>query len=83
MYGVYSLEEAQANLVQFSTDFEERPPRPLIDPAKGKLSKNQLEEGRKRRLKARITVEHTDIIQNEFWDIRPWLINDLMWQQQI
>ncbi len=30
---------------------------------------------KKRRAKARVTVEHLDIIEDEFWDRRPWLLS--------
>ncbi|KAI9848279.1 MAG: tRNA-His guanylyltransferase [Sclerophora amabilis] len=39
------------------------------------LSKTQEEKDRKRRGKARITVEHIDIIRDEFWLQRPWLLS--------
>lgn len=43
---------------------------------KPELSKTQMEKERKRRVKASITVESTDIIRDEFWDQRPWLLSD-------
>ncbi|KAL2135499.1 hypothetical protein VTI74DRAFT_8230 [Chaetomium olivicolor] len=39
-------------------------------------SKTQTENDRKRRAKARIVVEHLDIIKDEFWDHRPWLLSN-------
>lgn len=39
-------------------------------------SKTQREKERKRRAKAPIVVEHLDIIKDEFWDRRPWLLSD-------
>lgn len=38
------------------------------------MSKSKAESEKKRRTKARITVEHIDIIKDEFWDRRPWLL---------
>ncbi|GAB7344125.1 hypothetical protein MBLNU457_2023t3 [Dothideomycetes sp. NU457] len=38
------------------------------------LSKTQAEKERKRKLKAVIKVEHVDVIKDEFWDKRPWLL---------
>jgi tRNA(His) guanylyltransferase len=38
-------------------------------------SKSKLESERKKRAKARITIEHLDIIKDEFWDRRPWLLS--------
>ncbi|KAK6583515.1 hypothetical protein PZA11_004591 [Diplocarpon coronariae] len=40
------------------------------------LSKTQEEKDRKRRAKARITVHHVDIIRDEFWERRPWLLSN-------
>ncbi len=40
------------------------------------LSKTQEEKDRKRRAKARITVQHVDIIKDEFWERRPWLLSN-------
>ena len=40
------------------------------------MSKTQKKKKKKRKwhVKASITVEHTDIIKDEFWDQRPWLL---------
>lgn len=39
-------------------------------------SKTQNENDKKRRSKARIVVEHMDIIKDEFWDRRPWILSN-------
>ncbi|KAM7188749.1 tRNA guanylyltransferase [Naviculisporaceae sp. PSN 640] len=39
-------------------------------------SKTQKENEKKRRAKARVTVEHLDIIKDDFWDRRPWLLSN-------
>lgn len=39
-------------------------------------SKTQREKERKRKAKAPIVVEHVDIIRDEFWERRPWLLSD-------
>ncbi|KAL2023639.1 hypothetical protein VTK56DRAFT_1796 [Thermocarpiscus australiensis] len=39
-------------------------------------SKTQTENDRKRRAKARIVVVHLDIIKDDFWDRRPWLLSN-------
>lgn len=39
-------------------------------------SKSQTENDKKRRQKAKIVVEHLDIIKDEFWDRRPWLLSN-------
>ena len=38
-------------------------------------SRTQAEKDHKSRTKARITVEHLDIIKDDFWDRRPWLLS--------
>ncbi|OLN82910.1 tRNA(His) guanylyltransferase [Colletotrichum chlorophyti] len=39
-------------------------------------SKSQAEKDKKKRRKARVVVEHLDIIKDEFWDRRPWLLSN-------
>ena len=39
-------------------------------------SRTQEENDRKRRTKARVCVEHLDIIKDDFWDRRPWLLSN-------
>ena len=38
------------------------------------LSKTQLEKMRRARAKARVVIEHIDIIKEEFWEKRPWIL---------
>ncbi|KAM0248400.1 hypothetical protein ACHAQJ_009474 [Trichoderma viride] len=38
-------------------------------------SKSQAEKDKKRRTKAKVVVEHIDIIRDEFWDRRPWILS--------
>ncbi|KAL3423444.1 tRNA guanylyltransferase [Phlyctema vagabunda] len=40
------------------------------------LSKTQAEKDKKKRAKAQITVQHVDIIKDEFWERRPWLLSN-------
>jgi hypothetical protein len=51
------------------SDTEEVPSRPL------KLSKTAEQQEKKIKTKAGIAVEHTDIIKNEFWQRRPWILS--------
>ncbi|KAI1392713.1 tRNA guanylyltransferase [Hypoxylon trugodes] len=46
----------------------------LAEPAK--QSKTQEEGDRKRRAKARVLVDHLDIIKDDFWERRPWLLSN-------
>jgi tRNA(His) guanylyltransferase len=39
-------------------------------------SKTQDENDKKRRAKARVLVEHIDIIKDDFWNRRPWLLSN-------
>jgi tRNA(His) guanylyltransferase len=39
-------------------------------------SKTQAAKDSKKKGKARITVQHVDIIKDEFWDRRPWLLSN-------
>ncbi|PHH75983.1 hypothetical protein CDD82_4195 [Ophiocordyceps australis] len=39
-------------------------------------SKSQAEKEQKRRAKARVVVEHLDIIKDDFWDRRPWILSN-------
>lgn len=39
-------------------------------------SKTQVEKDRKKRTKARVVIEHLDIIKDEFWDKRPWILSN-------
>jgi tRNA(His) guanylyltransferase len=39
------------------------------------MSKTQAEKERKKRQKARIAVQHVDIIKDDFWQRRPWLLS--------
>lgn len=39
-------------------------------------SKSQNETDKKRRAKARVLVEHMDIIKDDFWDRRPWILSN-------
>jgi tRNA(His) guanylyltransferase len=39
-------------------------------------SRRQAENEKRSKSKARVTVQHTDIIQDEFWERRPWLLSN-------
>ncbi|KAH7027446.1 tRNAHis guanylyltransferase [Microdochium trichocladiopsis] len=39
-------------------------------------SKTQIENDKKRRAKAKVVVEHLDIIKDDFWERRPWLLSN-------
>jgi tRNA(His) guanylyltransferase len=39
------------------------------------MSRTQREKLRKKRSKARIVIEHVDVIKDEFWERRPWILS--------
>lgn len=39
------------------------------------MSRTQKDKDRKKRTKARILVEHVDLIKDEFWEKRPWILS--------
>lgn len=39
-------------------------------------SKTQAEKEKKLRNKAQVTIHHLDIIKDDFWDSRPWLLSN-------
>jgi tRNA(His) guanylyltransferase len=39
-------------------------------------SKTQAEKDKKTRARARVVVEHLDIIKDDFWDRRPWILSN-------
>lgn len=39
-------------------------------------SRTQQDKMRKLRRKARVVVDHVDIIKDEFWDKRPWILSN-------
>ncbi|CAI7567392.1 unnamed protein product [Penicillium manginii] len=41
----------------------------------GKQSRSQQERLRKLRRKAQVVVDHVDIIKNDFWERRPWILS--------
>ncbi|KAH6657748.1 tRNA guanylyltransferase [Truncatella angustata] len=63
----YELVEPQGDNVAAAAD-------DIAEPVK--QSKTQDENDKKRRAKARVMVEHLDIIRDDFWDRRPWLLSN-------
>ncbi|KAL4806507.1 Thg1 C terminal domain-containing protein [Aspergillus unguis] len=62
----YQLEEAKKNTSQ-DGDEDDMPV--------SETSKTQQEKNRKLRRKAQVVVEHVDIIKDEFWERRPWILS--------
>jgi len=47
-----------------------------LDAGQPDVSRTQVEKARKQRSRAEITVEHVDIIKDDFWERRPWLLSN-------
>jgi hypothetical protein len=43
--------------------------------APAQMSRTQREKDRKKRSKARVLVEHVDLIKDDFWEARPWILS--------
>ncbi|PWY92011.1 tRNA guanylyltransferase [Aspergillus heteromorphus CBS 117.55] len=69
IYRQYQLEDVKAGS---SKEQEEEETTPL---QAGIPSKSQQEKIRKLRRKAQVVVDHVDIIRDEFWDRRPWILS--------
>lgn len=41
-----------------------------------KASKTQQEKFKKLRRKAKVVVDHVDIIKDDFWEKRPWILSN-------
>lgn len=68
------LTQTQYELVEPGTHKAAEDADDIAQPAQ--QSKSQSENDKKKRAKARVTVEHIDIIKDEFWDRRPWLLSN-------
>lgn len=66
VYRQYQLEDQQPQTTTTQTTESQ---------AITELSKTQQEKMRKLRRKAQVVVEHVDIIKDEFWQRRPWLLS--------
>ncbi|CAG8001053.1 unnamed protein product [Penicillium salamii] len=63
LYRQYELEEPQATKALEDQQSE------------GKQSRSQQDKVRKLRRKAQVTVDHVDIIKDDFWERRPWILS--------
>ncbi|EED22243.1 tRNAHis guanylyltransferase Thg1, putative [Talaromyces stipitatus ATCC 10500] len=68
VYRQYQLEDQFSATTASLTQAAESQPS-------GELSKTQQEKMRKLRRKAQVVVEHVDIIKDDFWQRRPWLLS--------
>lgn len=68
----YQLEEPKAKSAANDGEGEETSPMPEDNNA----SRTQQDKLRKLRRKAKVVVEHVDIIKNDFWERRPWILSN-------
>lgn len=70
----------KGSVVYRQYQLEDQPPPPPTQAPESQaptteLSKTQQEKMRKLRRKAQVVVEHVDIIKDDFWQRRPWLLS--------
>lgn len=70
----HKLTQSQYELVEPGSHHTEHETESLGQPVV--QSKTQTEKDKKKRQKARVLVEHLDIIKDDFWDRRPWLLSN-------
>jgi tRNA(His) guanylyltransferase len=46
----------------------------MLDSNSQEISNSAAEKQRKAKSKAKIAIEHVDIIKDEFWNHRPWIL---------
>lgn len=63
----YELVDPESHAVAFEMD-------DLAEPVQ--QSRSQAEKDKKKRSKAKVVVEHMDIIKDDFWDRRPWILSN-------
>lgn len=66
--GQYQLEEAKP-AAEKAVEQEE------FTTQDAQVSRSQQEKLKKLRRKAQVVVEHVDIIKDEFWERRPWILS--------
>jgi len=57
-----------------TSDAEQYLTRPTPATESQTASKTQKEKDRKRKLKARVVVQHVDVIRDTFWKEKPWIL---------
>lgn len=69
VYRQYQLEDPKPESKSRHGDDDEAP----MD--ESKISRAQQDKLRKLRRKAQVVVDHVDIIKDEFWERRPWILS--------
>jgi len=75
-YGLENASKGPNGVVQFLQAEPESAPEPTTEVAEGTAvqSKTQAEKVRKAKAKAKVVVEHVDIMNDAFWEKRPWIL---------
>ncbi|KAF9884842.1 tRNA-His guanylyltransferase [Aspergillus nanangensis] len=68
----YQLEDAKAGSLESKAAADEESSSPMPD---SKMSRSQQDKLKKLRRKAQVVVDHVDIIKDEFWERRPWILS--------
>jgi len=74
LFSAYLSDSTQYELVEPGTHNVAQEVDAIGEPVT--TSKKQAEKDKKLRNKARIVVEHLDIIKDDFWDRRPWILSN-------
>ncbi|KAK8245990.1 tRNAHis guanylyltransferase-like protein Thg1 [Phyllosticta capitalensis] len=76
LYRDYELEEPKTtSAIAEQSATPATPSMTSADAAIAVVSKTQAEKEKKRRAKAGVKVEHVDVIKDEFWQRRPWILS--------
>ncbi|KAM5440849.1 tRNA-His guanylyltransferase [Microsporum ferrugineum] len=68
----YELEQAKSTPASIANTNDDRKWEENVE-----LTKTQLEKHQKLRRKANVAIAHVDIIKDEFWEQRPWLLSNI------
>ncbi|KAK3310242.1 Thg1 C terminal domain-containing protein, partial [Chaetomium strumarium] len=74
--GTLAADKNEILFSQFGINYNNEPEMYKKGSVVFRESKTQTENDKKRRAKARIVVEHINVINRDFWDRRPWLLSN-------
>lgn len=79
---LYDLALSVSTRTNMSEQYELEEPKPTKAPAdeespavESQQSRSQQDKIRKLRRKAQVVIDHVDIIKDEFWEKRPWILS--------
>jgi len=68
----YELQERQGTA---SVHYQEEMSSDMAHADSSTLSKTQMDKLRKAKVKGKVVVEHLDVIRDDFWERRPWILS--------